>query len=86
MSKREFVEDKVYLKSPEGDIWEFEPLLARRPGWTKVIPNKSKKVDNSAEADAKAKVEAEAKAKAEAEAKAKAEAEEKAKAEAAQNK
>ncbi len=78
MSKREFVEDKVYLKSPEGDIWEFEPLLARRPGWTKVIPNKSKKVDNSAEADAKAKAEAEAKAKAGAE--------EKAKAEAAQNK
>ena len=75
MSKREFVEDKVYLKSPEGEIWEYEALLARRPGWTKVIPNRSKKKDETNDAETKAKAEAEAKAKAEAEAKAKAEAE-----------
>ena len=43
MSKREFVEDKVYLKTPDGNIWEYEPLLAKRSDVKKVIPNRSKK-------------------------------------------
>lgn len=39
---RKFVEDKVYLKGPSGVIYEYEPLLAQRPGFVPTVPNKSK--------------------------------------------
>ena len=47
MSKRDFVEDKIYLKTPDGQIWEYEPLLAKQRGVTKVIPNRSKKKEET---------------------------------------
>lgn len=37
--KRKFVEGKVYLRDAKGTIWEYEALLAKRPGFTSVIPN-----------------------------------------------
>lgn len=43
MADRKFVQDKVYLQGPKGQIYDYEPLLARQPGWKAVTPNSTKK-------------------------------------------
>ena len=46
---RKFEVDKVYLKGPDGQIWENEPLLANRDGFVPVVPNPSKKEEKKEE-------------------------------------
>lgn len=41
--ERQYIEDKVYLQGPDGQHWDYEPLLANTPGFTPVTPNPSKK-------------------------------------------
>lgn len=38
-AKRKFVQGKVYLQDGNGTIWEYEALLSKKAGFTKVIPN-----------------------------------------------
>ena len=51
MSDRQFEEDKVYLQTADGNIWEYEALLARRADVKKVIPNPSKKSESTVETE-----------------------------------
>lgn len=41
--ERKYIEDKVYLKGPNGQIWDYDPLLANVNGYVSHIPNPSKK-------------------------------------------
>lgn len=50
-AERKFVEDKVYLKGPNGQIWDYDPLLANVNGYTSHIPNPSKKAAKAAKTD-----------------------------------
>ena len=53
-NERKFVEDKVYLRGPDGQVWEYEALLANQSGFTAFTLNPSKAAAAQAEADAKA--------------------------------
>jgi hypothetical protein len=59
-TERKFVEDKVYLQGPDGQIWDYDALLANQSGYVAVTPNKSKKAATQEEADKKAQEEADA--------------------------
>lgn len=39
--KPQFIEDKVYLRGPDGVHWDHDPLLAAVPGYIAVVPNPS---------------------------------------------
>ena len=59
-NERKFVEDKVYLKGPDGQIWEYESLLANQSGFVAVTPNPSKKATAEQAAAAQAVADQEA--------------------------
>jgi hypothetical protein len=59
-TERKFVEDKVYLQGPDGQIWDYDALLANQSGYVAVTPNKSKKATAQMEADKKAQEESDA--------------------------
>lgn len=42
-NERKFQQDKVYLQGPDGQIWDYEPMLAAQEGYKQVIPNQSRK-------------------------------------------
>lgn len=48
--KRVFDQDKVYLQDSNGTIWNFEEMLAGKEGFTPVVPNPSKKEEDTKEA------------------------------------
>lgn len=39
---RKFVKDKTYLRAPDGQIWEYESMLAEKFGFEPVVPNPTK--------------------------------------------
>ena len=40
--ERQFDKDKTYLRAPDGQIWEYESMLAEKFGFEPVVPNPSK--------------------------------------------
>lgn len=53
-NERKFVEDKVYLQGPDGQIWEYEAMLANQNGFVAVTPNPSKKATAAQRAEQQA--------------------------------
>lgn len=43
MAERKYQLDKTYLQGPKGQIYDYEAVLAKQPGWKPVVPNRSKK-------------------------------------------
>lgn len=57
MAERKYQLDKTYLQGPKGQIYDYEAVLAKQPGWKPVVPNRSKKAATPVETEEAKKAE-----------------------------